>query len=370
MIFPILPLFAKTLKATPFDIGILAASFSFAQFLTSPILGRISDRVGRKPIIFLSILGSAVSFLIAAFAHSLWGILVSRILHGVSSAGNFPTAQAFIADTTTKKERTFYMGKISAFFALGFVVGPVFGGVLGAKGFFLAFFSAAIVSFINLIFISFMLPESLSKKSKQPILTGSFLNVREIYHGLRGDFGMLFFLLFSWAFYVSNFQVAIPLFTESLFKMGPFENGIFFSTVGVFAAITQWLILPYTVRRFKELATIFLGLLCMVFGQIFAPLFPSVFLFYAFFMISVLGSGLTRPTVNAVLSKATKAGQGATLGLGFSFESLGRVLGPLIAGIFISRFGLAFPFWVSSGVLAIGLYFFWRIEIAKKGRLL
>ncbi len=365
MVFPLFPLFAETLKASVLDIGLLAASFSFAQFLTSPLLGRMSDRFGRKPIIIFSIIASTISFFIAAFAPSLTILYVSRIIHGVASAGIFPIASAYIADITSPVDRAKYLGKIAGVFSLGFMFGPVIGGFLGSSGFTLPFLVAAIVSLLNLAFISVMLPESLTKKAEKMVLREGLFNFTQVYHGLRGDFGVLFFLLFSWAFYIGNFQVAIPLYMQKLFSAGTVENGIFFSVTGAAATIAQWFFLPLVIKRIGELMTILIGIGLMIVGQFFATIWASQILFYSFFIVSIIGSGLSRPTVNAVLSKATRTGQGATMGLAFSFESLGRVVGPLIAGVTISSFGLRFPFWATVVVLTVGLILFWKIEMKK-----
>ncbi len=368
MVFPLFPLFAETFKATALDIGLMAAAFSFAQFLTSPLLGRMSDRFGRKPIIVFSIIASAVSYMIAAFAPSLTILYLSRIVHGVASAGIFPIASAYIADVTSKEERANYMGKIAGVFSFGFMFGPVIGGFLGSYGFSVAFLAAAVVSVFNLIFILVSLPESVTKKAEKLVFKEGLLNFKEIYHGLRGDFGVLFFLLFAWAFYIGNFQVAIPLYMQEVFLSDTVQNGIFFSVTGVAATIAQWFLLPFVIKRIGELRTILVGIGLMIFGQLFATVWSSQALFYLFFIISIVGSGLKRPTVNAVLSKATNTGQGATMGLAFSFESLGRVVGPLIAGFAIARFGLKFPFWATVVVLIIAFILFYKVEMQKKKR--
>lgn len=365
MVFPLLPLFAETLNASVLDIGFLAGSFSIAQFLTSPILGRLSDRFGRKPILIFSIVGSAVAFLLIAFAKNLELVYVSRILNGISTAGVFPIAQAYIADITSKEDRAEYIGKISGIFALGFVFGPAIGGALGILGFSQAFLGASAITFVNLILVFFFLPESISKKAEKFILREGFINIKAIISGLRGDFGVLFFLLFSWAFYISNYQVAIPLFTEHEFNLDSLGNGIFYAVTGIGAAFSQWFILPKFVKKFGDLKTILIGIILMIVGQLVAPMFSLLAVFYIFFTISVLGSGLNRPTINAFLSKRTKEGQGTTMGLAFSFESLGRVFGPIIAGFTIGKFGYAFPFYLTTIVLFAGLILFVKVEMKK-----
>lgn len=365
MVFPLLPLFAQTFHATPWDIGLMAASFSLAQFIAAPFFGRLSDRFGRKPILAISIIGSAIAFLIMTVADNLTVIFASRIIHGAATAANFPIAQAYIADITPKEKRAEYMGKVSAFFSMGFIFGPAFGGFLGNFGFSLAFLSAGILTLLNLAIVLVFLPESITKKAERFVLREGLLNFKAIYHGLRGDFGVLFYLLFSWSFYISNFQVAIPLLTEAKFSMGPLENGLFFSITGFASTVAQWFLLPVVLRRIGEMKTILLGISLMILGQLFAPLMASVVIFYIFFVISVVGSGLKRPTVNAILSKGTKEGQGTTMGLAFSFESLGRIFGPVIAGLTIVRFGYNFPFWATIVVLLAGLVLFYRVEMKK-----
>lgn len=366
MIFPLIPLFAENLHASNFEVGLIAAAFSISQFLFSPIMGRLSDRFGRKPLLTFSVASAALSFFIAAVSQNLELMYISRLVHGISSAASYPIAVAYIADITTKEKRAEYVGKVSAMFAFGFMFGPVAGGILGNFGLSVAFVGAGFVSVANLFLVWFLLPESISIKTEKLVLRQGLFNFKEMYHGLRGDSGVMFYLLFAWAFYVANFSVAIPLFTHSTFGLGTVGNGIFFSVTGATAALTQWFILPRIVKKYNEVYTILIGLVLMIVGQILAPTTNFLPFFYAFFIVSIMGSGLKRPTVNAILSKSTHAGQGATMGLAFSFEGLGRIVGPLVTGATISTFGLRFPFWLTSAVLGLGLILFYKYEVKKK----
>ena len=366
MIFPLIPLFAKSLNATPVQIGLLAAVFSMGQFFFAPFFGRLSDRFGRKPILMTSITVSAISFLVLLLTDSLWVLIFSRLLDGMSSAANLPVAQSYIADVTTKEERTKYIARVSAVFSSGFVFGPVFGGVMGSFGFNTAFLAAAGLSLINLIFVAIFLKESIAKKAEKLIIREGLFNIKAIMHGIRGDFRALFMLLALWAFYTSNFQLAIPLFTQEKFSLGVLGNGIFISMVGVIGALVQWFVLPRITKKIGEIKTIAIGMILMIIGLILAPFGPTIVVFAMLFAISNVGSSLTRPAINGFLSKHTKEGQGTTLGLGFSFGSLGRLAGPLIAGIAMGWWGVGSAFWITAFLLFIGLLVFWKVEIRGK----
>lgn len=356
MVFPLLPFYAQTFGASPTQIGFLAASFSIAQFLASPLVGRASDRFGRKPILGLALLGTSVSFLIFSLASSLPWLFFSRALHGVFSSGAFPIAAAYIGDVTTKKERVKFMGRLTATFSLGFIVGPALSGFLVEKGYTLPFLTAAAVAFLNSLFIFFFLPESLTQKAEKLILKEGLVNIKAVVHGLRGEFGILFFLLFSWAFAISNFQVALPLFAEEKFVSSASQIALVFTFAGTVGALVQFLILPQITKWFGEHLTVALGTLIMGVAQFLISLSPNFAFLLFFSSTSTLGGSFLRPTINAILSKETKEGQGTTMGLAFSFESSGRVAGPLLAGILIATLGTQSQFVLTSLILFFGFF--------------
>jgi len=355
MVFPLLPFYAQSFGATPVQIGLLAASFSIGQFFASPIIGRISDRFGRKPVLGIALLGTSLSFLIFGLAKSLSWLFISRFLHGICSSGAFPIASAYIGDSTPKEERVKYMGRLTAMLSLGFIVGPAFSGFLSPSNPTLPFFIASIVAFLNSLFIFLFLPESLKEKAEKLIIKEGLVNVKAIIQSLRSEFGILFFLLIAWAFAISNFQVAFPLFAEEKFNFGGSQTGFVFALVGIVAAIVQWVLLPRLVKIFREFPTIALGVFIMAVGQFLIPFSPTILLLTGFVAISSFGGSLLRPTANAILSERTLEGQGTTMGLAFSFESLGRIMGPLSAGVLISLFGTHIQFVLTALLLIFGL---------------
>lgn len=361
MVFPLLPFYAERFGASSLQLGMLAASFSIAQFLVSPFLGRYSDRFGRKPILALALLGTTVSFAIFGFAHSLFWLFISRILHGIASAGVFPIAAAYVGDIAAKEDRVRYMGQLNGMFALGFVVGPALSGTIPSP-----FFIAAVLSALTFLFILFFLPESLKSEARRIASHKGFIDIPALFRAFRGEFGVFFFLLFSWAFAISNFQIALPLFAQSHFGFHEKEVGFLFAFSGIIAVCMQWIWLPQIVRKLKKHVAIMLGTFLMAIGQALIAFSFSSFSLFIFLSISTLGGALLRPVINTLLSEETKEGQGSTMGLGFSFESLGRIVGPMTGGFLISSLGLANQFVMTGVLLFIGALFLMSFLLSKK----
>ncbi|MBK6725485.1 MAG: MFS transporter, partial [Acidobacteria bacterium] len=184
MVIPILPYYANTapFNATPLEIGFLVAIYSLMQFFFSPLLGRLSDRYGRRPILFISLLGSAVGYLVIGFANTLFLVFLGRIISGITG-GNISTAQAYIADVTSKKDRAKGMGLFGAAFGLGFIFGPALAGVTSKYGVHVPFFFAAVLSFANAIALYLILPESL-KPNQRAVLPERKNRLLELFESL------------------------------------------------------------------------------------------------------------------------------------------------------------------------------------------
>lgn len=362
MITPILPLFAKHFSASSFEVGMLTAVFALSQFIFSPLTGRLSDRYGRKPILLFSIAFTAFALLIIGLSQSLTLIFIGTALQGIGSAGVLPASLAYIADITKGSERSKFISRVTGTFALGFMIGPVIGGYLGSVSLSTPFLVAGLVAVLNSISIYFFLTETHHKRDTSLAIRHGFLAIKPLITALRGETGVLFFLLFVWALYISNFSITLPFLLEQKFSLGTVQSGLFFSVVGLIAAVTQWVILPFITKRVGDKNTIVAGLIFLLFGQFLVPYASTVGLLYSFFVITVLGSALTRPSTNSLLSKLTKEGQGSTMGLASSFESLGRVIGPLFLGVLISGYGLDAPFWVTSFIILAALLLFLKVE--------
>lgn len=362
MIFPLLPFYARHFNAGEFTVGLLAASFAIAQFLFSPIWGRLSDRFGRKPVIAVALLGLAFSYLMFGLANSLFWLFITRILQGLFSGAAFPAAQAYVADVTSKDERIKGMGNLGASLSAGFIFGPGIGGILSAVNLSFPFFAAAVLAFLNFVSVLMFLPESLNKKSEKLSIKEGFFNIRHMHLGLKGNLGSFFILVFLWSYGLANNEVAVPLFGAEKLNLAPSTIGYFFSIQGFLAAIMQSVLIYKITHLFGEHKTAVLGLFLMAIGLFLIP-FAKISLILLFFMIIMtLGSSMTRPTLATLVSKETKEGQGTTMGIFSSFESLGRTLGPLLGGWLFSTFGFHSPFTISAVLILITLLFVVQIK--------
>jgi len=366
MVAPILPLFAKEYNAGSFEIGLLAAVFALAQFLFAPLIGKASDRYGRRPILMLSIFFTGLSLMLIGFADTLPLIFVGMFLQGLAGAGVLPAALAYTADITTGSERSKYISRVTGTFAVGFMVGPVFGGIMGAHSLHLPYFVAAGVALLNSILIYFFLPETNHKKDTKLAIREGLFSIKPLFQALRGDMAVLFLLLFIWALYISNYSLTIPFYNMEKFGLDAFGNGVVFSFVGMIAALTQWVILPRIEKKFGLTKTLLYGLILLLVGQVLIPLAFNIPTLFGFISLTVLGSALMRPLTNALLSKKTTEGQGVTMGIAFSFESLGKVAGPLLLGYTINQLGLSAPFYVTAFLTLIGVILFYRVEYKKR----
>lgn len=362
MVFPLLPFYARHFNASEWTVGLLAASFAIAQFLLSPIWGRLSDRFGRKPIIATALLGLSFSFLLFGLSDSLTWLFIARILQGVFSGAAYPVAQAYVADVTSKDGRIKGMGNLGASLAAGFIFGPGIGGTLSAVHFSFPFFVAAGLAALNFISVLVFLPESLTKKAEKLMIKEGFFNIRHMYHGLKGELGSFFILVFLWSFALTNNEVAVPLFGSERLNLSASTIGYFFSIQGLLAALMQSIFIYKITHFFGEHKTVVLGLSIMAVGLFLVP-FAKIPLFLLMFMVLMtIGSSMTRPTLATLVSKETKEGQGTTMGIFSSFESFGRVLGPLLGGWLFSTFDYHSPFTISAVLIFITLIFVVQIK--------
>lgn len=359
MIIPLLPFYAETFQAGSTALGVLVASFSIMQFIFSPILGRISDNVGRKPVLVLSILTSMASFILFALANSFFILILSRIVAGMAT--ETAVAQAYIADITSKKERSTGIGRVAAAHGAGFIIGPAIGGLLSVYGFSAPGFAAAILTLLNLLFVFFFLPESIQNKSLGIRITRNSIAVylRKLVDALAKPLtGMVLVIFFIVFLAFSAIPVIVPLLGISFFGFGSVEMSYFFMYIGLIQIVLQGFIIGRLANRFGEEKLIVFGPLAMMVGMFLMPLFPNIVIFLASLTMIASGSGVMRTVVPGFISKRTPANeQGGILGVTQSVSTIARVPGPLVGGFVFEFAGLAAPFFLGASLLvgAFGL---------------
>ena len=355
MIIPLLPFYAETFYAGPAALGVLVASFSIMQFIFSPILGRLSDNVGRRPVLLLSILTSSASFVIFALANSFLMLLLSRIIAGMATES--AVAQAYIADITSEKERATGIGRVGAAFGAGFIIGPAIGGFLSVYGFSAPGFAAFALALLNFIFVFLFLPEP-----TRPIHHGTRVKSNESGGYLRGLLdslkkpltGAVLVIFFVITLAFSTIPVISPLLAKSFFGFEEIEMSYVFVYIGFIQIVLQGFLIGILVKSVGEEKLIAFGSLLMMTGMFLMPLIPNVTIFLISITMIAFSIGTINTMIPSFISKRTPADeQGGMLGIAQSVGSIARVLGPLIGGFVFQFAGLAAPFFVSATMLMV-----------------
>ncbi|HQR45154.1 MAG TPA: MFS transporter [Thermoanaerobaculia bacterium] len=343
IVIPLLPLYAKTHGPSPAVLGLLMATFSAMQFLFAPVLGRLSDRFGRRPVVLFSLLGTVASYLLFAFAHSIPGLFASRLLAGITG-GNIAAAQAIIADVTPPEERARGMGLVGMAFGLGFIFGPAIGGLavrLGEAGPGLFAAGLSLVAFVwALVRLPETRPEGISPRPATFLPVAALVRTFE-----RPGIGAFLLLSALTTTAFANFEGTFSLFLATTFALPPEKVAGAFVAIGVLGVLVQGGLIRPLVKRFGEVrvlvagtALVLAGFLALLGARSLATLVPAV-------GILGVGIGITNPALSGVVSRRTSpAEQGEVLGAFQSMASLGRVVGPFWGASAFLRFGPVGPF--------------------------
>ena len=356
MILPILPFYAQEYGASDFQVGVLFASYSAAQLVFSPLLGRLSDRVGRRPVLLAAIAGGLLAHLAFAAAGSFLVLVAARTAAGVA-AGNMGLAQAYMADVTEPGERSKAMGLIGAAFGLGFVLGPAFGGMLALVDRVAVPLGAAALAAVNLAMAALWLPESLDLAVRQRGRGGRWLDPRALGR-LAADRPLLGLLVLTFllTFSISLMEATLALFVQRRFGFGDWETSGLFVLVGVVMVVVQGGLVGLAVRRWGERRLIPISIVTMAAGLLLLGSAGAVAAVAVALAVLAVGAGLNNPTTLGLLSQLTgEESQGGVLGLSRSFGALARVVGPLAGTWLFATAGPPWPFWTAGAVTALSL---------------
>jgi len=372
LVVPLLPFFAQSLQAEPWQITLMFSAYSLGQFFAEPFWGRLSDRIGRKPVLLATLAANAVGYLLLAFAPNIWVAVAVRLFTGLG-AGNISTVQGYIADVTPPERRAGRMGMIGAAFGLGFIVGPGLGGLLaqpqmGHVGYQLPIFAASGAAVLAALGVMFFLRESRTKADpaapRPAFLSGvSFARTDEVISRV-----LMVSLIYLAGF--SAMEAAFGLWAEHRYAWTGREVGLSFMIVGLISAVNQGLVAGRLARRFGEARVLAAGML--LFGlsmvlQVAAPVawFPAGRIDLGLFSLPVVagwiipvimgigacGMSLAMPNISSLISRSSPPDrQGAMLGLNMAAGSMARIVGPIVAGVLYSAVGPDWPFLVGAAL--------------------
>jgi DHA1 family tetracycline resistance protein-like MFS transporter len=353
IIIPLMPFYAETFGANALTVGLLNTSFSLMQFLFAPFWGRLSDRVGRRPVILIGLFGSFVAYLLFGLAQSLTLLFAARIAAGIAGA-NIPTAQAYMADVTTAENRARGMGLVGAAFGLGFIFGPAIGGFLSQWGYQAPSFFASALSLANFIAAWFLLPESRSTEGAVRPRRSRLDAFREAV--TRRHLPSLLLIYFVVVAAFSSFELNFALYGERRFGFTSTTIGYVFALVGVILSLVQGLLVGRVVPRVGEHRVVPAAVAILCAGMALVPLAGSTAMLVTACAILSVGMGFHSPSITSAISRLSGAHeQGGVLGVAQAVASLARIIGPAWGGFLYDELGVTSPFYAAAAFLALAL---------------
>jgi DHA1 family multidrug resistance protein-like MFS transporter len=353
IIIPILPDLVVRFGGTGVEMGGLMAIFSATQFLFSPMWGGLSDRFGRKPILIIGVFGNAISMVALGLSSHMWMLFAARGLAGVLSSATLPTAMAYISDSTDQKNRGGGMGVIGAAMGLGMILGPGAGGMLSGISLQAPFYFAAVLSLLAMAAIWLFLPESLVVEKRETSTRIQGPQLKAMWQSLFGPLAFLFSAAFLISFAMTNFEGIYAYYAKDRYSYGPETIGVILTAIGVVSVIAQGALTGIATRKFGEVNVIKASLIASVAGFLVMLLATDLFTVILTSSFFVLANAMLRPAVSSLISQRTTQGQGIAMGLNNAYMSLGRVAGPLWAGMVID-INISFPFLTGAIIMLIG----------------
>lgn len=370
VIIPLLPFYGEHFHASPAQVGLLMATYSLAQFITAPFWGRLSDRIGRRPVLMASLGGAALSYVGLAFADHLWMLFAARGFGGVM-AGGIAAAFAYAADISTPATRAKAMGVVGAAFGVGFIFGPAIGGLLSGSDPATADFrspalAACALSTAALLLTIFVLPESLPAEARRQGTT----KTQSRWELFRLAFAQptllrLLALMFLATFVFAGMETTFAMWSRRQFGWGPEQNGYLFALIGLISAAVQGGLIGRLAHRFGEMRLVIAGAALLAIGMFAIPLSTHLATLLPAMATAAIGFSMLTPALNSLVSlQVSRNIQGGAMGVSRSATTLARVLGPVCGGGLFSYLGKNAPFF--SGALVMLFVFGLALDAARR----
>ncbi|RYE28259.1 MAG: MFS transporter [Sphingobacteriaceae bacterium] len=367
IIVPLIYPYGKQFGITEQTLGLLTASFSIAQFFATPILGSLSDKYGRKPILIISLIGTCISFILFAQARSLVMLFAARILDGITG-GNISVAQAMVSDSSTPEDRAKNFGIIGSAFGFGFVIGPAIGGILSKINLQAPFYFSACIALVGVICTYFFLKETNPEHQRKNDSNFSFKSLFTVLK--KPVVGSAVFIGFLLTMAQFTMIIGFQTFTADVLKITPFQIGVFFAAFGISGILMQ-LAVPFITKLVSSKSFILLLSLVFCFVPMLLAGFTNKLLLFSACMCAYgLFNGLRNPMLNAIISdRVGQDEQGKTLGINQSYASIGQILGPISAG-FISGISVQYVFFLSAAYIFAGFLYTFLLRSKEKSNTL
>ncbi len=354
IVVPILPFYIESMGAGGTELGLLVASYAVMRLIFGPIWGSLSDRIGRRPVLIIGILGYAITMVWFGLATRLWMLFAARILSGILSSATAPTTMAYIGDSTSAKQRGGGMGMLGAAGGVGSIAGPALGGFLAGESLSTPFFIAGGLALLSLLLAWRFLPESLPESERmKPQPDQAVIDLRAWAQAIRGPLGGLFLLTFFSTCGLMIFANVFGLYALKRFNYGTQEVGVIMMVLGLVSALAQGLLAGTLTERLGDEMVIKAGLLATAvsFGlMLLAENMAAILLTTALFGLVV---SLQVPALSSLTSRRASVPQGIAMGLSNSFVSLGRIIGPLLGGV-VFDLNIFLPYLSGAAIMGIG----------------
>jgi multidrug resistance protein len=356
ILYPVAPYIVRRYSGEALMVTMLTVIYAAAQFLAAPVLGKLGDRYGRRPVLLLSVAGSAIGYVIFGVGGALWVLFLSRLIDGFTG-GNMSTASAYIADVSRPEERARNFTLVGMAWGLGLIAGPALGAVFGQINLVAPAFIAALLSLLSVLLGFFWLPESLPREQREmaPIRArdlNPFVSIGGM--ALRPGLGWLLLVLCLFNFAFNGINSTESLFMIQKFAAQPWQVGLQLVLLGLALAVVQATVLPRLVPRYSEKVVAVVCLLGQAVGGLATFFAPVLWLFYLIAVLNRAVSGFIFPTLTALYSnRVSSREQGALMGVTTALGSLTNILGPLWAGAVYDRVMVGAPYWMGAAIFVL-----------------